>query len=182
MRARIIARVEIMQRLQSLVSTVAALALFAMMVLTFADVVGRKLLGDSIPGAVELTELCMLVMIFMALPLASIVGEHIVFDLLDRALPARVLLLQQALANLLTGAVFGGASWLVWLRSDRTYEMGDITARLSIPLGPFHQMVALMLMITALAHLLMAWQGVGRARRDELSGPRSDPAVGRRTS
>ena len=74
MRARTIARVEIMQRLQSLVSTVAALALFAMMVLTFADVVGRKLLGDSIPGAVELTELCMLVMIFMALPLASIVG------------------------------------------------------------------------------------------------------------
>ena len=104
------------------------------------------------------------------------------FDLLDRALPARVLHLQQALANLLTGAVFGGASWLVWLRSDRTYEMGDITARLSIPLGPFHQMVALMLMITALAHLLMAWQGVGRARRGELSGPRSDPAVGRRTS
>ena len=165
-----------MKRIQSLVSIVAAIALFAMMLLTFADVVGRKLLGDSIPGAVELTELCMLVMIFMALPLASIVGEHIVFDLLDRVLAARVLHLQQALANLLTGLVFGGASWLVWLRSGRTFEMGDITARLSIPLGPFHQMVAVMLAVTAAAHLMLAWQAWGRARRGELSPPRSDPA------
>ena len=163
-----------MKRIQSLVGIVAALALFAMMLLTFADVIGRKLLGDSIPGAVELTELCMLVMIFMALPLASIVGEHIVFDLLDRVLAAGVLHLQQALANLLTGLVFGGASWLVWLRSGRTFEMGDITARLSIPLGPFHQMVAVMLAVTAAAHLMLAWQALDRARHGDLPSARSD--------
>jgi hypothetical protein len=41
-------------------------ALFAMMLLTFADVFSRKFLGNSITGAVELTELLMLVMIFCA--------------------------------------------------------------------------------------------------------------------
>ena len=144
-----------MKRITSVVSIVAAASLFAMMLLTFADVIGRKFLGNSIVGAVELTELCMLVMIFMALPLASLAGEHIVFDLLDRYLPARVLHLQMALAHAVSAVIFGGAAWLVWVRSVRTYSMGDVTARLEIGLGPFHQMVAAMLLITALVHVAL---------------------------
>ena len=144
-----------MKRITNLVSIVAAAALFAMMLLTFADVVGRKLLGNSITGAVELTELCMLVMIFLALPLASLAGEHIVFDLLDRYLPSRLLHLQMALAHAVAAGVFSGAAWLVWVRSARTYSMGDMTARLEIGLGPFHRLVAVMLLLTALVHLAL---------------------------
>lgn len=142
-----------MKRLVSAGNFVAAIALFAMMLLTFADVVGRKVLGNSVVGAVELTELSMLVMIFLALPLASLAGEHIVFDLTDRYLPPRLLHLQKALAHVVSAAVFGGAAWLVWVKSARTYSMGDMTARLEIGLGPFHQLVAVMLLLTALVHL-----------------------------
>lgn len=144
-----------MKRIVTAINVVAAAALFAMMLLTFADVVGRKLLGDSIVGAVELTELFMLVMIFLALPLASLAGEHIVFDLTDRYLPPRLLHLQMALAHLVSAGVFGGAAWLVWVKAGRTYEMGDMTARLEIGLGPFHQLVAVMLLLTALIHLTL---------------------------
>lgn len=145
----------LMKRLSSMVSIVAAAALFAMMLLTFADVVGRKMLGNSIVGAVELTELCMLVMIFAALPLASLAGEHIVFDLTDRYLPPRLLHLQTALAHAFSACVFGGSAWLVWGKAARTYAMGDVTARLEIGLGPFHRMVAVMLLFTALVHLAL---------------------------
>ena len=80
-----------MKRLESLFATVAALALFGMMALTFADVIGRKFFDNSLTGAVELTEIFMMLMIFFALPLASLAGEHIAFDLLDRSLPSVVL-------------------------------------------------------------------------------------------
>ena len=169
-----------MKRLTSVISVVAAASLFAMMLLTFADVVGRKLLGNSIVGAVELTELCMLVMIFMALPLASLAGEHIVFDLLDRYLPARVLHLQMALAHAVSAAIFGGAAWLVWVRSARTYAMGDVTARLEIGLGPFHRLVAAMLLITAVVHLALIvreWRHRGDPAQATFGGhapPRGD--------
>lgn len=152
-----------MNRLTSLFGAVAAVALFAMMVLTFADVFSRKFLGNSITGAVELTELFMLTMIFFALPLASRAGEHIVFDLLDRVLPAAVRRWQQSLANLLTTAIFGGAAWIVWRRANRTADFGDMTSSLEIGLAPFHRMVSVMLAITALAHLWLAW----RALREE---------------
>ena len=144
-----------MKRIVTAVNTVAAIALFAMMLLTFADVVGRKLVGNSIVGAVELTELSMLVMIFLALPLASLAGEHIVFDLTDRYLPPRLLHLQMALSHVVSAGVFGGAAWLVWVKSERTYSMGDMTARLEIGLGPFHRLVAVMLLLTALVHLAL---------------------------
>jgi TRAP-type C4-dicarboxylate transport system permease small subunit len=167
-----------MKRFESLLSYVAAAALFTMMVLTFADVLGRKFLGNSLVGAVELTELCMLVMIFLALPLASLASEHIVFDLLDRVMPPRLLTLQQSLANLLTGLVFGAAAWLVWRRSVRTFEMGDITARLEIPLGPFHRMVAAMLLLTALVHLMLAAREAMRAASGQPAAPPAGAATG----
>ena len=148
----------LLKRLETLLGSVAALALFGMMVGTFADVLSRKFLGNSITGAVELTELAMLLMIFCALPLASIAGEHIVFDLFDRVLPAALVRWQQALANALTGAIFGGAAWVVWLRSARTLSMGDTTATLEIRIGPFQQAVAVLLALTALAHLVLAWR------------------------
>ena len=55
--------------LETLSALLAGLALFAIMVLTFVDVAGRKLLDHSITGSLELTELLMVVVIFGALPL-----------------------------------------------------------------------------------------------------------------
>lgn len=152
-----------MKRITALFAGVSAVALFAMMLLTFADVFSRKFLTNSITGAVELTELLMLVMIFFALPLASLAGEHIVFDLLDRALPAALLRWQQTLSHALTALVFGGAAWLVWERAQRTAEFGDMTSALEIKTAPFHGMAAAMLGITAMAHAWLAWRAaIGR--------------------
>jgi TRAP-type transport system small permease protein len=147
-----------MKRITTLFTSVAAVSLFAMMVLTFADVFSRKFLTNSITGAVELTELFMLVMIFFALPLASMAGEHIVFDLLDRALPKRVLQWQQALSHGLTTLIFGGAAWIVWDRSQRTYDYGDTTSALEIKIAPFQTMTSLMLGVCAIVHLVLAWR------------------------
>jgi len=147
-----------MKRLSSLFGAVGAIALFAMMLLTFADVFSRKFLSNSITGAVELTELFMLVMIFFALPLASLASEHIVFDLLDRTLPPLVLRWQQTLANGVTAIVFGAAAWVVYGRALRTTEYGDTTSALEIKLGPFHPLVWVMLALTAVAHAWMAWR------------------------
>ncbi len=143
---------------KNLLSMLSALALFSMMVLTFADVFSRKFLGNSVTGAVEVTELAMLVMIFCALPLASLAGEHIAFDLLDRFLPAPLLRWQLALSNTLTCLVFAFGAWVVWNKAQRTVNMGDITATLEIPIAPFHLAVVAALALTALSHAALAWR------------------------
>ena len=94
--------------LETLCGLLAGIALFAIMVLTFLDVGGRKLLDNSITGSLELTELLMVVVIFGALPLVSERGEHVVFDSLDPYLPDAVKKIQRALVHLLCGAALLG--------------------------------------------------------------------------
>lgn len=147
-----------MKRLESFFATIAGIALFAMMALTFADVIGRKFVGNSLPGAVELTEIFMVLMIYFALPLASIAGEHIVFDLLDRMLPPALLRWQKSLSHGLTALVFLGAAWVVTHRAARSLDYGDMTATLEISLWPFHYMIAAMLVVTGLAHVWLTWR------------------------
>jgi TRAP-type C4-dicarboxylate transport system permease small subunit len=50
--------------LETACGLLAATALFAIMALTFLDIGGRKLLDNSIPGSLELTELLMVAVIF----------------------------------------------------------------------------------------------------------------------
>ena len=47
---------------------------------------------------------------------------------------------------------------MVWQRALRTAEMGDTTATLVIRIAPYQQLVAVMLGLTALVHLLLAWR------------------------
>jgi len=153
-----------MKRLESLFATVSGMALFAMMCLTFADVIGRKFIDNSLAGAVELTEIFMMLMIYFALPLASIASEHIVFDLLDRVLPPALLRWQKALSHGLTALVFFGAAWVVKDRAARALAYGDTTATLLISLWPLHYMVAALLAVTALAHAWLTWLEARRGR------------------
>lgn len=156
-----------MKRFTSLFAGVSAIALFAMMVLTFADVFARKFLPNSITGAVELTELLMMVMIYFALPLASIAGEHIVFDLLDRLVPQAVLRWQHRISHALTALIFGGAAWLVWMRALRTLSQGDQTSALEIKIAPYQFLAAVMLLLTALMHAWLAWKAAAGLKEAE---------------
>lgn len=162
-----------MKKLSTLLSAIASLALFAMMWLTFADVFARKFLPSSIRGAVEVTELLMLVMIFCALPLVALAHEHIVFDLFDRVLPQRLVRWQKVLSQGLTALVFSGAAWLVWQRAMRTASVGDITSALEIRLAPFHYIAAAMLGICALVHAWLAGrEALARSPGHDMHAPR----------
>jgi TRAP-type transport system small permease protein len=145
--------------LETLLGWGVAFALFAMMTLTFCDVVGRKFVGSSIPGVVEVSELLMLAVIFIGLPLCSLKSEHVIFDLLDKVLPKFLNTYQHVLAQTMSAALLAGAAWLVWNRAARTLEQGDITAQLLIPMGPFYFAAAVLLAVTAIIHLALALQG-----------------------
>ncbi len=144
-----------MRKFESIFGVGAAAALFLMMALTFCDVIARKLIGNSIVGSTELTEVLMLLTIFLGLPVTSLRGEHVVFDLLDAWLPRWGRELQHRIAHLFCIAALSGGAWLVELRAMRTVEDGDLTAQLGIPVGPLHHMAAALLLLTALMHLYL---------------------------
>lgn len=154
-------RVSITAFVQRLLTGAVAAAVLAMMLLQCADVVARKLLGIGLPGVVELVELLMLVAVFAGLPLASLKGEHVLFDLLDPWLPAGLKHLQSRLADLCCAAILAGTGVLLFGRAARTASYGDTTPILSIGLANFHYAIALLLLLTAALHLGLAFARQG---------------------
>jgi TRAP-type transport system small permease protein len=149
-------RLQLQSLLDKLCGLLCAAALFAIMVLTFFDVGGRKLLSNSIPGSLELTELLMVIVIFVGLPLVSERGEHVIFDSLDNLWPAWFVKMQKAFVHLICAALMIALAWLMWKTGAQFAENGETTAQLKISKAPFIYGMALFCGITGLVHAVLA--------------------------
>jgi len=134
----------------------AGAALFAIMWLTLVDVAGRKFFNNSVPGGLEMTEILMVCVIFAALPLVSWRGEHVVFDTFDRFVPEWLRRLQARVVHVLCAATFGWLAWLLVGRAERFASYTETTSYLKVPLWPVAATMAFLLLVTAVAHLLLA--------------------------
>ncbi|MEY4732661.1 MAG: hypothetical protein RLZZ464_727 [Pseudomonadota bacterium] len=143
--------------LETLCGLLSGIALFAIMVLTFLDVGGRKLLSHSITGSLELTELLMVVVIFGALPLVSERGEHVVFDSLDPYLPDVIKKIQRGLVHLLCGAALLGLGWLMWQTGTDFLQTGETTAQLQILKAPFIYGMGVLCAFTGFIHVTLTF-------------------------
>ena len=139
--------------LETVCGLLSGAALFAIMALTFFDVGGRKLIDQSIPGSLELTELLMVVVIFGALPLVSLRDEHVLFDSLDSYLPASVRRVQTAIVHLLIGIATLALGYLMFKTGQQFSINGDTTAQLKIAKAPFIYGMGMLCAVTGLVHL-----------------------------
>ena len=144
--------------LELLCGLLSGIALFAIMALTFFDVLGRKFLSESIPGSLELTELLMVVVIFAGLPLVSARGEHVEFDSLDALLPPRVRKVQAVCVHLLCAALLHGHGGLMLKTGGAFHDTGETTAQLGILKAPFIHAMGVLSALAGIVHLLRAWR------------------------
>ena len=141
------------RRVEATLGVAASAILFAMMLLTFVDVVARYVFNRPLRGAFEVTELMLVVLIFAGLPLVSYAGEHALMDFIDRLLGARQQRLLERLVQAACAAVMFLLAWLVWLKADRIWAYRDATDVLRIVYGPFVYFMAVMIGLTGLIHL-----------------------------
>jgi len=144
--------------LDLLCGLLSGVALFAIMALTFFDVIGRKVVSNSIPGSLELTELLMVVVIFGALPLVSRRGEHVEFDSLDPYLPLWLRRLQAVVVHLVCAGLLLGLGWLMWQTGVQFSANGETTAQLHIPKAPFIYGMGVLCAVTGVIHLVLLTQ------------------------
>ena len=71
-------------------AALAAISLVALAVLTFFDVIGRYVFFSPVPGAVELIQDLMAVLMFGALACATRANEHVRVDMLVECFPLMV--------------------------------------------------------------------------------------------
>jgi len=140
----------ITKRLEVIPLGIASVALFALMVLTFADVMMRSIFNAPIEAATELIRIGIAIVVFAALPVLSGREGHIAVDLLDG--PFARLNLQRwrdGLVALACGAMLLWPAKRVLDLADRARSYGDQTDYLEIPTFYVAWFIAAMTFIAA---------------------------------
>jgi TRAP-type transport system small permease protein len=147
------------RRADAVLGLAASALLFAMMCLTFVDVVARYVFNRPIRGAFEVTELLLLVLIFAGLPLVSHADQHVTMDFADHFLGPRARARLDRAVQALVAALMFFMAWQVWIRAARVSGYGDATDVLRIAYGPFVYLMAAMVALAGLIHAYKAWAG-----------------------
>ncbi|MFO0989858.1 MAG: TRAP transporter small permease [Alphaproteobacteria bacterium] len=144
---------------------VSALTLFAMMLLTFADVWGRYLLRQPVFGGYEVTEFLMGVLIFSGLPILCAREGHVSIDVFDSLIPKRLRRPHLAVVNLISAGILGALAWRLFVHAGELSKNNEVTMTLKIPHGPFAMLFALLSAAACIACLAVFWSYL-RGTRD----------------
>ena len=146
---------------------VAAAVLMGLMLLTCADVAGRYLFNSPIWGGFELTEMMLAALIFAALPLVSLRNDHVTVDLFDPVTPDWLFRLQHIGACIIGAACTAYLAWRLGIRADNLLAAGETTAQLRFPIGWLAWAMTVLMGLTSVAFVILAFRRPRRHYVDE---------------
>jgi len=144
-------------RLENLFNDIGSLFIFALMWLTMAEVLGRRLLNSPIPGAIDYIETGMVVFAFMGAAYCQREGGHVRMDLLVANLRGRLLWSVEAFAILVAAAYVAIIVWASAQDAWRAFDLGDETLDAHIPGWPSKLIVPIALAVLELRLLVNLW-------------------------
>ena len=138
-------------------TVVVALMMFAMMALTFADVVGRCVFANPVPGAREYIEYIMGTLIFSGFPLLSRDNAHITVSLFEKAFRGRVKIWKEVLIIAVSAGSVGFISVRIWNSARDFHESGVWGEYLDFPIYPVVYVMSVLSFVAFGVLLMLLW-------------------------
>jgi TRAP-type C4-dicarboxylate transport system permease small subunit len=144
-------------RLENLFNDIGGVFIFALMWLTMAEVLGRRLFNSPVPGAIDYIEVGMAVFAFMGAAYCQRQGGHVRMDLLVANLRGRVLWFVEAFAILVAVVYIGIIVWASAQDAWRSFDLGDDTLDAHIAVWPSKLVVPVALALLEVRLLVNLW-------------------------
>jgi TRAP-type C4-dicarboxylate transport system permease small subunit len=154
--ARALAAGRAVRLAEGVLGVIVAVLLMAMMLITVVDVIGRYGLKQPVPGAYELIELMLAIVIFTALPLVCLRDENITVSILIERFPARTRQIHAGVVSLLCAGVLAAVAWRLYAHAAQLASYGDVTMFLRLPRGPIGYTMAVLSALGAIALVVVA--------------------------
>jgi TRAP-type C4-dicarboxylate transport system permease small subunit len=124
---------------------IAAAALFAMMMITIADIIGRYVFNNPIKGTWELVGFLLVGASALALGYCQIRKGHIRVDFLLKRFPEKMQAVLTILAHFLGLVAFSALCWqvILYMQYYLSVKTGNATDTLHIPFYPFVLVLAI---------------------------------------
>jgi TRAP-type C4-dicarboxylate transport system permease small subunit len=155
---------------EGLLGVIVAALLMVMMLITVVDVVGRYAVKQPVPGAYELIELMLAIVIFMALPLVCLKDENITVTMLIEGFSTRVRQVHAGVVSLVCAGVLAVVAWRLYAHAAQLASYGDVTMFLRLPRGPIGYSMAVLSALGAVALVVIAIDYLRGARTPGASG------------
>ena len=134
--------VRILQRIVFFLCVIGAVAMFLIMLLTVADVIGRSLFTRPIIGTYEISRYFLVVIVLLGIGYAQQTGQHVAVDYFVSKLPPRGRFVFENMATLLGLAFFALVTWEGWKGGWNSIHSKLVSDTLRIPLYPFEFLIA----------------------------------------
>jgi C4-dicarboxylate transporter DctM subunit len=133
----------VVERITKIANGLGVSCLFVLMLLISADVSGRYFLGRPITGAFEITDLAMVLIVFLGIAFTALKGGHVSLgDLLLGRFSNRLRAFIVTTTNILGLCLFGLIVWQSILQANLLRLKGAVSELLLIPVYPFQWVVA----------------------------------------
>jgi TRAP-type C4-dicarboxylate transport system permease small subunit len=155
--ATLLAIDRVLGRVENVFNDIGGVFIFALMWLTMAEVLGRRLFNSPVPGAIDYIEVGMAAFAFMGAAYCQRLGGHVRMDLLVSNLKARLLWAVEALA-IFVAVVY--VAIIVWASAQdlwRSFDLGDETLDAHFPVWPSKLIVPVAMALLELRLLVNLW-------------------------
>jgi TRAP-type C4-dicarboxylate transport system permease small subunit len=139
--------------------------LVVIVLITVADVILRRLFHSPLRASMELTELFVGTVVFLALAYCAVRGAHIVVDVLIAKFPRRPQLNIVAIMQFMTTAMSAVLTWQLVLYAIALSQKGDYSIVLKWPIWVFVIIGAIGFGLLTLAFLIELMSTVVEARK-----------------
>lgn len=123
-------------RVETWFNLLAALFIFALMLVGIAQVLGRTLFNSPIPAYIDLVELSMATFAFLGVAYCQRLGGHVRMDWLVKMIKGRAHWAMEIMSTLIALAIIGVLAWYGFEHFLRAWQLGDSTIDAELPLWP----------------------------------------------
>lgn len=163
-------------RFEGWLNLAAGLVILGVMLLSVANILGRKLLNWPIPGFIDWMVTAVPVMAFLGIAYCQRLGGHIRMDILIGRLRRRPLWIAEFASVILMLFVAAVLIYGSWDHAMRALNIGDSTGDIRLPTWPVKIIVPLALALLV-ARLLLQAVAYWRAIRDNATQPVAVPLI-----
>lgn len=163
-------------RLEAALNLISGIAIFLLVLLATANVLGRWLFSLPISGYVDWVEQSMAFIAFLGIAYTMRLGGHIRMDIVIGQLRGRLLWFAECVSAVLMLLVTLVLIYGSYLHFWRAYDIGDSSLDINLPTWPAKFVVPFALTVLALRLMLQLW-GYARALRTNDPSPVAVPLV-----
>lgn len=133
---------------------VGEVALAVLVIIPVVDIIMRRLINKPLPGAYELSEFILGVMVFTGMSYCAVKGAHVTVDVVTSRFSSRVQKVLDVVIYLFTWVVTGLISWQLLSLALTVKARHETSAILGIPVYPFELIAAIGFAIMTLVFLV----------------------------